>query len=57
MSKRNELPPGALAIIETAEAFDLLSLEPRHRGDQPGTFHGIEVLGRMEIARRRPAAR
>ena len=47
----NGIPAAAVAILEQADVFELLSLSPRH---QPRTakddFHGYEVLGRAEIA-------
>lgn len=46
----NQLPPEASAILNNADSFELLSLDPT-RGDKKPTvaFHGYKVLGKTLI--------
>lgn len=56
---RNQLPPGTKAVLEAAESFELLSLDPIPIADQepaadvnapaPPDFHGFKILGQATI--------
>ncbi len=45
----NHVPRKAVAALENAEQYELLSLEPHPGPDAANTFHGYPVLGRMLI--------
>jgi hypothetical protein len=46
----SRIPGKSKAILERADEFQLLSLEPRfQRGSKPDDFHGYKVLGAMPI--------
>lgn len=46
----NEIPPAALKILQNADSFELLSLDPsRELRPADGGFHGWKVLGSTTI--------
>src|SRR5262245_65277714 len=49
--KENQLPPKARAILEKAEAFELLSLDPSPESERPkeGGYFGWKVLGKTTV--------
>jgi len=57
LSDHNRIPKAALEILEHADQFDLLSLDPLPRTPAKNTFHGRKVLDRISVkdpeARRR----
>jgi hypothetical protein len=47
----NRIPATASAILEQADGFELLSLNPKHQQKTAkGDFHGYQVVGRAVIA-------
>jgi hypothetical protein len=54
-ARGDEIPPEARDILETAEEFQLLSLDPDKDSERDG-FHGYKVLGMTRIKAGAPRA-
>jgi hypothetical protein len=47
--KENKIPDAVKAVLDKADSFELLSLEPSERKEAKGGFHGWKVLGKTEV--------
>jgi hypothetical protein len=46
----NDLPKGVRAVLDNADRFEVLSLDPTRQKEKPkDDFHGWKVLGRTEV--------
>jgi len=49
-AEKNQIPDDLKTILEKADKFELLSLEPEHLKEKPADgFHGWKVLGRTTV--------
>ena len=46
----NRLPSSTISVLQHADQFELLSLDPKYGYSENGSFHGYRVLGRVVIS-------